>query len=247
MINSNFFLGYPYKFKDICNIYPPKIKEIIETPHYPIYKKILLSSQEDIIDEYADLGLPSEDIPTPFEYMFKLIEINNIEDLVKESFYFFIKEEIIILKDLKIIVIGNLNTTLQNISSIEELRLIKEENFFEFQNLLRSSIGEKTIEEYNPNEHPKVAYFKAKARLRDKVKEKSKENLTLGATLASICCMNFGLNPLNIGELSQCAVSILIRYFQEKEKYEIDIKTLLAGGDSNKIKPQQWIRNLEDL
>ena len=32
--------------------------------------------------------------------------------------------------------------------------------------------------------------------------KKENEALTLGSTLAAICCMNFGLNPLNIGELS---------------------------------------------
>ena len=59
--------------------------------------------------------------------------------------------------------------------------------------------------------------------------------------------MNFGLNPLNIGELTQYSVSVLIRYYQEKEKYETDIKSLLAGADSKKVKPQNWIRNIEDL
>jgi len=68
--------------------------------------------------------------------------------------------------------------------------------------MLRRSVGEKPIESYNPNEHPKVKYFKAKARLRDRVKAKSKDALTLGSTLAAICCMGLNLNPLNIGELS---------------------------------------------
>jgi hypothetical protein len=38
--------------------------------------------------------------------------------------------------------------------------------------------------------------------MRDKVKAKSKDTLTLGSTLAAICCMDLNLNPLNIGELS---------------------------------------------
>jgi len=64
--------------------------------------------------------------------------------------------------------------------------------------------------------------------------------------LASICCMNFGINPLNIGELSYASISILMRYYQEKEKYNIDIQSLLAGADSKKVKPKDWIRNIED-
>jgi len=68
--------------------------------------------------------------------------------------------------------------------------------------MLRPAIGEKQVEPYNPNENPKVKYFKAKARMRDRVKAKSKDGLTLGTVLASICCMGLGINPLNIGELS---------------------------------------------
>jgi len=69
--------------------------------------------------------------------------------------------------------------------------------------MLRLAVGKKQIEPYNPDENPKIKYFKAKARLRDRVKEKNaKDGLTLGTTLAAICCMGLGLTPLNVGELS---------------------------------------------
>jgi hypothetical protein len=38
-----------------------------------------------------------------------------------------------------------------------------------------------------------------------------------------------------------------MRYYQEKYKYDIDIQSLIAGADSKKVKPQFWIRNIEDL
>jgi hypothetical protein len=100
------------------------------------------------------------------------------------------------------IVVGDLTETLKSIKSVEELRILKDDNYFKFQQMLRRSIGEKEVEPYDPNLHPKVKYFKAKARLRDRVKAKSKDALTLGSTLAAICCMDLNLNPLNIGELS---------------------------------------------
>ena len=46
--------------------------------------------------------------------------------------------------------------------------------------------------------------------------------------------MGFGLNPLNIGEISYASVPVLIRFYQEKDKYETDVKSLLAGADSKK-------------
>jgi hypothetical protein len=64
--------------------------------------------------------------------------------------------------------------------------------------------------------------------------------------LASICCMGIGITPLNIGEMSYVAIESLFNIYQDKEKYNLDIDSLLAGADSKKIKPQYWIRNLQD-
>lgn len=248
MINANFFIGRPITFKNICKVYPPRINDIIDNQDYPIYRQILLQSQEDIEDYYAEKQLPMDEVPTPLQYLFIVAAIDEkSKQLVKNGFEFFIKEPVNLLMDKQLIVIGDLKTELAKVKEAKDLRIIKEDNFFELQNLMRASIGEKEVEPYNPNEHPKVKYFKAKARLRDRVKAKSKDNLTLGSTLAAICCMDLNLNPLNIGELSQAAISVLIRYYQEKQKYEIDIKSLLAGADSKKVKPQNWIRNIEDL
>lgn len=248
MIDSNFFLGYPNQYENICKVYPPKIKDILNEKNYPVYKKLLLSSQEDIEDEYTEMELPLEDVPTPLGYLFVMSATDTrIKQIILDAFQFFIKEPVTMLPDQQMIVIGDLTETLKSIKSVEELRILKEDNYFKFQQMLRRAIGQKEIEPYDPNLHPKVKYFKAKARLRDKVKATSKDALTLGSTLAAICCMDLNLNPLNIGELSQAAVSVLIRYYQEKQKYDIDIRSLLAGADSKKVKPQNWIRNIEDF
>ena len=64
------------------------------------------------------------------------------------------------------VVVGDLSKELKTIKSVEQLRILKEDNYFEFQQLLRRSVGEKEIEPYDPDLHPKVKYFKAKQRLR---------------------------------------------------------------------------------
>ena len=247
MINANSFLGLPIQFENICKIYPPKVKDILADQNYPVYRKLLLSSQEDIEDEYVEQKI-SDEIPTPLEYLFQLAALDpKINQMALDGFKFFIKEDVFLLPDQKMIIVGDIKEILPNIKSVSELRIIKEENYFQFQNLLRESIGEKQVEPYNPNEYEKVKYFKAKARLRDRVKAKSKDNLTIGTTLASICCMGIGITPLNVGELSQAAISVIMRTFQEKHKYEVDIQSLMAGADSKKVNPQFWIRNIEDL
>lgn len=248
MIDPYAFLGIPFNFKNICMIYPPKIQDVLGELNYPVYKKVLLSSQEDIEDEYTEQKKSMDEVPTPFEYVFQTAALDpRIKQIILDGFQFFIKEPVLLLHDKKLIIVGNLEETLQKAKSIEDLKIITENNYFEFQNCLRRAIGEKAIEPYNPNENPRIRYFKAKARLRDRIKAKSKDGLNLGSTLASICCMDVGISPLNAGELSQAAITVLMRYYQEKQKYDIDIRSLLAGADSKKVKPQFWIRNIEDL
>lgn len=248
MINPNFFTGRAVDFKGICKVYPPKINEILDNKDYPVYRKLLLNTQEDIEDEWVEQKMDMDTLPTPLEYIFLLASTDiRIKDIAQKGFEFFLHEPVFFLPDQKKIIVGDIKQVLKTVKSLDELRIIDEDNFFDLQNLFRESIGEKKAEPYNPNENPKVKYFKAKARLRDRVKAKSKDALNLGSTLAAICCMGFGISPLNIGELSQAAVSVLIRYYQEKDKYDTDIAALLAGADKKKIKPQNWIRNIEDL
>lgn len=247
MIDSNAFLGLPINFKSICKVYPPKIQEILTEENYPVYKKLFLITQEDIEDEFTENKLSMENIPDPMTYLFQFADDIRIKKIIIDGFKFFLHEQVLLLPEQQMIIVGNLKEDLTRINSVEQLRIIKKEDYFDFQNTLRRAIGEKEAEPYNPNENSKIKYFKAKARLRDRVKAKSKNNLTLGSTLASICCMGFGITPLNVGELSQAAISVLMRYYQEKNKYDIDIQSLLAGADSKKVKPQFWIRNIEDL
>ena len=87
--------------------------------------------------------------------------------------------------------------------------------------------------------------MKAKARERDRIKAKkgAANGISIETCLVAICCMGIGLTPLNIGEMSYAAINPLMQMSQEKEKYDIDIRSLLAGADSKKIKPKYWIRN----
>ena len=131
---------------------------------------------------------------------------------------------------------------------MDELITIKEDDYFYFQNAIREAIGEKTVkppEPVDPDEDPRIARIKAKARERDRIKARqgSKNGISLTTSLTAICCMGIGLTPLNIGEMSYAAISPLMRMMQDKEKYDVDVRSLLAGADSKKIKPKYWIRN----
>ena len=59
--------------------------------------------------------------------------------------------------------------------------------------------------------------------------------------------MGIGITPLNIGELSYASIGVIMNMMQDKEKYDIDIRRLLAGASSKKVKPKYWIRNNDQI
>ena len=247
MISEKTLLRTPVKFKNLCYIYPPSVSEIIDEDNFGIYRKLLTISQEEIEDEYVEKKMDMANLLNPLEYILNnAYNIEGFDIIVKRAFQFFIKKEVHLLYEQKMIVIGNVED-FKKVDSVDQLKIIREEDYFDFQNAIRLSLGEDTISPPDPNEHPKIKAMKAKARYRDKIKATSgKSGLTLSTSLISICCMGIGLNPLNIGELSYAAIGPLIHQYQEKEKYRIDIDSLLAGADSKKVKPKYWIRNIDD-
>ena len=251
MSKELFFLGSSRTFKPNVKIYPPTVRQVVECPYYGHYCQILTYSQEEIEDEFLEAQKPLESYPTPLEFLLSnSYHSEEYHALAKRAFQFFIHEEVTFLFDQKLIVVGNLAEVLKKAESIEDLVTISEKEYFDFQNAVRESVGKKAVEPPNPNEHPKLKEMKRKARYRDKIKAKnaakSKDGVSLFTSLVSICCMGLGITPLNIGEMSYVAVESIIRKYQEKEKYELDISSLLAGADSKKVKPQYWIRNFEE-
>ena len=251
MSKEAFFLGQPVNFKPGIKIYPPKVAEVIECSLFEHYKRLLTYSQEEVEDEFLAAEKPLEVYPTPFEFMLNNSYHNEDYDrLCKEAFKFFIHEEVTFLYEQKLVVIGNIEQVLKTTNTIEDLIVLKEKDFFDFQNLIRESVGVKTVEPPITDEDPRVAEIKRKSRYREKLKSKQaakgKKGISLYTIIVSICCMGIGITPLNIGEMSYVAIEAILRKYQEKEKYQLDIESLLAGADSKKVKPQYWIKNFED-
>ena len=249
MIDLNGFLAIPFSYKGKCKIYPPTVRQILSDEMFPQYRRLLTISQEELEDEFtrAAKGNLKEAVPSVYDYLFINIKQDTRFAIVaKKAFEFFLHEEVNFLPEPKIVVIGNLEKEIKKAKSVEKLRLIKEDEFLEFQNAVRRSLGDKPLEPPNPNEHPRIKAMKAKARYRDYIKAKQGKGIDFGTLLTSICCMNMGLNPLNIGEISYASVKVLVDTYQEKEKYETEVRSLQAGADPKKIKPKYWIRQLDN-
>lgn len=249
MINEKAFLKIPIEVPGLCKVYPPTINDVASDPYFSFYREFLTRSIEDLEDVYKKKGI-EEEPPSPLQVIlsFSLMGEQNLR-VMEDAFKFFIKEPVTFLLETQSILIGDPKEELKK-GSVEKLRLLNEENFNTFQNAVRLALGEDIYEPFvvPEGEDPRKTRMRKMARERDRIAKKGKKNgegLSFSTSLAAICCMNLGLSPLTIGEMSYAAMGLLIRYYQEKRKYETDIQTLLAGGDSKKIKPKDWIRNID--
>ena len=267
MINERVFLGYPIEFKDICQIYPPTEDDVVGNTDFNIYQTLFTMTQEELNDAYKEtqknqgFSVPSApvegvsfeqqtqmsfNVPTPFQYL--LMNYYNDEEMrgkIEEAFMAFIHEPVTIVPEIEMLLIGKSENELDPDIDLENPRLLTEENFFDFQNTIRTIMGDKPIEQYDSEEDPRVQSIKAKGRYRDRLVAKRQQGPTFGTLLAAICCMGIGLTPLNIGEVSYACVQWLVAMYQQNEEYDIDIRSLLAGADSKKVKPKYWIKNLD--
>ena len=251
MLKPYAFLGKPRQFFDLCKVYPPTVNDVVEND-FEVYYSMLTMTQEELDDEFS--GKTDEEgnplyIPTPLEFLLANAERDDqFYTQALKAIEFFIHDKCALLIDYKSILIGDIEQVIQQMNDINDLKLITDENFFLFQNMIREACGRDTVipKENLSKLHPKVRAMKAKARERDKIKAKqeAKKAPSLEVLLASVCCMGIGLTPLNIGEISYASISKLIEANQKKENYQLDCNSLLVGGDPKKVK--YWIRNSEN-
>ena len=249
MINDRIFLGFPIKFRDVCEIFPPKVNDVVGNERFNVYLSLFTITQEEL-DEIYLKDESVKRVPTPFQYlMMNYYSEEEMRNYIEEAFKLFVHEPVTIVPEIEMLLIGKSEDELDPDVDLENPRLITEDNFSDFQNKIRLSVGQKQIEitEVKEEEDPRVKRWKMKIKEREKIlsSKKARTAPTLGTLLAAICCMGIGLTPLNIGEISYACVQWLVAMYQQNEEYDIDIKALLAGADSKKVKPKYWIKNLD--
>ena len=251
MIDDRVLLGFPIPFKDICEIYPPKVKDVSGDKYFNIYSALFTITQDDLNDEYLK-DERIKKIPTPFEYLLlNYYQGGDMQQRILDGFQLFLHEPVTIVPEINMLLIGKAEDELDPDKDLENPRLLTEENFFDFQNGIRKAMGIPEVTPPDPEEanlDPRILRWKKKVREGDKIraKKKNKNGPKFGTLLTAICCMGIGLNPLNIGEISYACVHWLIAMEQQKEAYDVDVRALIAGADSKKVKPKYWIKNLEE-
>jgi hypothetical protein len=243
------FAGAPILFgteeNPVCLIPPLTIRDRIKLGEkYQQYLSLLTISTDELEDISEKIVDPVEKQDflklSPFEYLMVMAEFNDtfFVDL-KTAFSTFIKDEILIIPRAQQIVLGD----------IKQGRIINKENFNDFQKVLRLQNRLDTPEEPLPNEN----FMQKKFRLRRKAvkKAKAKQQAKSGDTpelsdlIASVCVLGIGVTWENVMDMPIYTFYDLFSRYQKKEKYDLDVRSLLAGADSKKIKLKYWIHNNE--
>ena len=249
MIKAETIINEPFKFKKTCKIYPPTVREMIHDNRGFTYSNLLTQRAEDIYDIFAEDREKNSSfkVPTPFEFICLNAYVDdNTKELYLKAFEFFLHEPVAILSELKTILIGVREEDIDMEKDLDDPRTLTEKDYFDFQNAIRTAIGDDEVTEVEDikNELPQIARIKALGRKRDRIaaKNKAKNGVSFEKTLLALCCMGIGITPLNIGEITYASVTHLLNMCQNKEKYDVDMHLIYAGADSKKINPEYWIR-----
>lgn len=240
IIKEKAFCCVPYQYKNICNIYPYTVQEIIEmgTDKYFSSLGILILTKDDIaeiIKKKTNQSLKDEEVPEPFEYLIKSSELNDMFFLeLQDIFSTFLKEDVLILPELNVVVVGD----------PKDKRFITSENFSDIQDILRIQNKKDVSPPPPPDETPgqrKMRLLREKtAKIKKKQVQKKGEGLTFVESLEIAETFGITLNH------SVYAFYGLIQRHQYREKWQQDLQMICAGADNTKLKTKYWGESLND-
>jgi len=239
VIKEQAYTGVPSLLPNVCKVQPLSMYEIIEmgTNNYNALLGILLLTETDIaknIKEKTKKEPKIEDI-YPLTYLLQSAEKDDMFLLeLQLAFSTFIKEEILLLPKINSVLVG----------PPQQKRLITNDNFLDFQDILRIQNRKKIKEPPPENESAIARKFRLKAELRDAVKKKQKEKNGEERSLVDTLSVaeTFGIDFRN---KTLYAFYELIRRHEAKEKWNQDIQMLCAGADSKKLKTKYWGESLD--
>ena len=239
-IQAQAFCGVASELEGVCKIKPMTIKEIMEFGNLKYQSVIgtLLLTEVEIAEMIKKKTGKEPNIEKiyPLNYLLQSASFNDTFLLELQSYFStFIKEDILLLPKINSILIG----------APQERRLITNDNFSDFQDIIRIQNGKKIKEPPPENESEIARKFRLKREARDVAKKKQQEKNGEGQSLGELfeIAETFGIDYQN---KTLYAFYKLIRRFQAREKWNQDLQMLCAGADSTKLKTKYWGESLDE-
>lgn len=208
--------------------------------NYLAHLNLLTLTSGDLVETYKKKKVSVPDDIDVFDNLMESCERDNAFLLdLEDAFFTFLREKVQVLSDLKLISVGN---------GLDR-RIIDRDTFYDFQDILRVQNRIAIVDRPPENETAMQKKFRLRReeveRAKRKQKSKDAEAASMHDLISSMCCLGIGVTLQNVGDLSIYSFHELLDRAQAKESYETDIKMLLAGADSKKVKPKYWIKNLK--
>jgi hypothetical protein len=238
--------GSPVFFEDICAVYPAKLGEIIDLG-YSVFQKYLSILIVEKPTSHTDKEVQKILLElTTFQYLLMMTAIDpESNQALHEAFKFFTHEDISISLEPAQIIVG----------PIEEKHLLTEENFYEFQHLLKRMYfieqeGEEIV--INANDSPAVRHLKEQMKAnrekvrRAKAKQAAQEgsDLKFSDLIGSLTIDNCNLNMDNIWNITYYAFHDQLKRMGWRDQFNINNQAAMAGAKLNKSQLKHWMRSI---
>lgn len=239
-IKEQAYLGFPSQLDGVCSIKPFTMEEIVKmgTSKYNGYLGLLLLTETDIaeiIKEKVGQDIPVDEIQ-PLKYLIQSTTQND-GFLLELQFIFstFVQEQVLILPKINSILVGE----------PQDKRLINEENFRDFQDILRIQNRKEYVAPPPPDETPGERKMRLLREQVAAVKKKQAQKKNDGQSLVELLeiAETYGIDARNH---TLYAFYSLLRRHQLKEKWQQDIQMICAGADGKKIKSKYWGESLDN-
>lgn len=240
VIKEQAYAGVSSSLGNICKVYPNKMIEIIEMGSNVYNKRLglLLLNEVDIAKIIKDKTKQEPKIEEIYPLSYLLQSADNDDMFLLElqlAFSTFIKEDILLLPKINSVLVG----------SPKNRRLITNENFADFQDILRVQNRRKIKEPPPPNESAIARKFRLKGELRDAIKKQQQAKNNEEQSLAELLeiAETFGIDYKN--KTFYAFYGLLTRH-RLREAWNQYIQMLCAGAESKKIKTEYWGGSLKE-
>ena len=240
--------GSPILLDDVCAIYPAKLGEIVDLGYdkFQQYLSVITMVKPPLKDDMdKDLREILKNV-TDFQYLILMAMMDQkMNSVLKEAFQFFIHDTIIFSLEPAQIVVG----------PIEEKHLLTEDNFYDFQRIIRRAFfleveGEEIV--INKDDDSEVAALKMKMRenreklRKAKAKKAQREHsdLKLSDLIGSMTINNCGLNMVNIWDMTYYAFYEQLKRMGWRDQFNINNQAAMAGAKLKKSQLKHWMRSI---
>ncbi len=242
--------GSPVFLGDVCAVYPATLGEIVDLGYNKFQQYLgMLTSAKPTINRKKDKELSELlDTLTDFQYLLMMTAVDNeVNNLLKEAFRFFIRDDVIFSLDPAQIIVG----------PIDEKHIMTEEIFYDFQKILRNMYFLEQDEEeiiIYEDDDPIVKRMKLQRREnREKLRrakakqaEREKSDLKFSDLIGSITINNCGLNMDNIWNITYYAFQDQLKRMGWRDQFDLNNRAALAGAKLKKNQLKHWMRSIAD-